>query len=138
MTVRVLFYLPFGSDFLDWGMGVLFWILSLILIGGCLWILVFLVDSSFLPIKEKDGIVTNKYIVPAHTTTTYIQVGKVMVPQTHYHETTYNLEITIDGISDDISLYEKDYEGAKVGLICHCKYTSGRILNTIYIKETNW
>ncbi len=127
---------PFtDNDWMGYVLGVLMWLLSLLIVGGLLWLAVWLIDSSFMPIKEKDGVITNKYIVPAHTTTTYVMSGKIMIPITTYHSTTYNLEITIDELEDDVCVYENYYDNISVGQTVHCKYTNGRIKKSLYIKS---
>ena len=127
---------PFSdNDWLGYIFGGLMWILSLAIIGGFLWLSVWLIDSSFMPIKEKDGIVTNKYIIPAHVTTTYVMSGKVMIPITTYHNTSYNIEITIDNLEDDVCIYEGYYDVVLIGQKIHCKYTNGRIKKSLYIKS---
>lgn len=126
---------PFtGNDWAASTLGILLRILSLIIVGVLLWLFVWLIDSSFVPIKEKDGVCTNKYIVPAHTTTT-LMGGKIMIPVRTYHNTTYNLEITIDELEDDVVVSKKHYRNISVGQKVHCKYTNGRLKNSLYIKS---
>jgi hypothetical protein len=72
---------PFQDNgWLWYTIGILMWLLFLFIVGLLLWLSVYLIDSSFLPIKEKGGIVTNKYIVPAHTTITLVSNGKTSTP----------------------------------------------------------
>ena len=127
---------PFqDNDWLSYTIGILMWILFLFIACLLLWLSVYLIDSSFLPIKEKDGIVANKYIVPAHTTITFVSNGKTSTPIIIYHPTTWNLSISIDGIYDDVSVNEGYYDYIPIGKVLHCKYTNGRILNSLYIKD---
>ena len=127
---------PFTEgDWLGYILGGLMWILTIAIVGGLLWLSVWLIDSSFLPIKEKEGTITNKYIIPAHTTTTYIMSGKVMIPITSYISTSYDVEITIDGITDDVCLNQGYWNTVEVGQKLCCQYTNGRILKSLYIKS---
>ena len=127
---------PFtDNDWMSYVLGVFMWLLLLLIVGGLFWLSVWLIDSSFMPVKEKDGVVTNKYIVPAYITTTYVMNGGVVTPITTYHDTTYNLEITIDKLEDDVCVYENYYDSISVGQKVHCEYTNGRIKKSLYIKS---
>lgn len=127
---------PFAEkDWLGYVLGVFIWALSLAVVGLLLWLALWLIDSSFLPVKEKDGVVTKKYIVPAHTTTTFVMSGEVMVPIIHSHPTTHNLEIGIEGLSDNVSVFEDYYATVSLGQKVHCRYATGRLRNSLYIKS---
>lgn len=127
---------PFtDGDWIGYILGGLMWILTIAIVGGLLWLSVWLIDSSFLPLKEKEGTITNKYYVPAHTTTTFIMSGKVMIPITNYYDTSYEIEITIDGIADDVCLNQGYWNTVEVGQKLCCQYTNGRILKSLYIKS---
>ncbi len=81
---------PFTEgDWIGYILGGLMWILTIAIVGGLLWLSIWLIDSSFLPLKEKQGIVTEHYYVPAYTTTTYVMSGKVMIPITNYIYDSY-------------------------------------------------
>lgn len=127
---------PFkSSDWFDYVLGVLFWALSIGFITGFIYLSILIIDSSYLPIKEKDGVVTNKYTIPEHSTMCFLKSGKVMIPIFIHHDTSYNIEITIDNLKDDISTYEDYYNGVSIGQKIHCEYTNGRIKKSLYIKS---
>ena len=45
---------PFTEgDWIGYILGGLMWILTITIVGGLLWLSVWLIDSSFLPLKEK-------------------------------------------------------------------------------------
>lgn len=130
------FYIdPFRGDFWEGLVGVLTWILTLLLLGFVSVLLGWLIDSSFLPIKEDNGVVVEKYVIPAHSSTTYSYVGKVMIPHTTHYSDRYVIEIEINGLKDNLSLKQNSWSKVKLGDILHCSYTSGRIFNTIYIES---
>jgi hypothetical protein len=134
--LRTMLIEPFKDrDWIGGILGVLMWFIFLLFTGLLLWGMLWLIDSSYLPIKQKEGVVTNKSYSPAYTTTNMIMVGKVMIPTTQYHDEEYDIEITIDGLTDNVSLYQDYWNTVKVGDKWCCKYTNGRILNSLYIKS---
>lgn len=136
---KMLLIEPFqDNDWLGYIMGILLWIITLVIVIGLFWFTVWIVDSSFLPIKQGIGIVTNKYIIPAHTTTNYIMTGKVLIPIISYHSVSYNVDVSINDLIDDISMCEYDWSILSIDQKVTCKYTNGRILNSLYIQEISW
>jgi hypothetical protein len=114
---------PFTDDG-DWAgytLGVLIWILTIAIVGLLLWLSVWLVDSSFLPIKERQGTITNKY--------------EGMILRNNYHHTSYKAEVTIDGIEFDVCLSQDYWDTIEVGQKLCCRYTNGRIMKSLYIKS---
>lgn len=126
------------GDWIDYILGGLMWILTITIVGGLLWLSVLLINSSFLPLKEKEGVVTEHYYVPAHTTKTYMMVGKIMMPQTHYHDDSFEITVEIDGLTDNVCLYQNSWSTIKAGDKFCFKYTNGRIFKTLYIKSFCW
>jgi hypothetical protein len=127
---------PFtDGDWMGYILGGLMWILTIAIVGGLLWLSVWLIDSSFLPLKEKEGVVTEHYYVPAHTTTTYVMSGKVMIPITNYIDDSYEITVEIDGLTDNVCLYQSNWSEIKVGDKFCFNYTNGRICKTLYIKS---
>jgi hypothetical protein len=129
---------PFTDRYNDWTdylFGTFMWLIALSLITGFLWLSGWLIDSSFLPTKQKQGIVTNHYFVPAHTIHGYHHVGKVLVPYTTYVSERYMVTIKIDGLTDDVSLYKSFWNKVNVGDKLCCEYTNGRLLSTLYIQS---
>jgi len=116
-------------------MGIIAWLISLIVFGLIAWLFGWLIDSSYLPIKEKDGVIVDKYIRPAHYTTTYINSGKVLVPINTFHRESYHIEVEIDDMRDDVSIYLNDFSKKEIGDKIHCEYTNGRLFKTMYIQS---
>ena len=110
------------------------WLIVLFILSIFLYFMVWIVDSSFLHIKQKEGIITYKEIIPAHTTTTFTHVGKVTIPQTHYNPTAYEIEIAIDNLSNVFEVSYEDYNNIDINQKVYCEYTNGRILHSLYIK----
>lgn len=117
----------------EYFIGILMWTLSLIVFGLISWLFLWLIDSTYLPIKEKEGVITDKYINPVHYSRTYIKSGNVMMPINTFHSESYNLEVEIDNMEDDISICLSDYNSKEIGDKIQCKYSNGRIFKTIYI-----
>jgi hypothetical protein len=113
---------PFtDGDWAGYVLGVLIWILTIAIVGLLLWLSVWLVDSSFLPIKEKQGTITDK------------RKGIVIV--NNYCHTSYEIEITIDGVQYDGCLNQDYWNSVEVGQKLYCRYTNGRIIKSLYIKS---
>ena len=126
---------PFeNGDWLGYAVGILMWITTFATLFLLTCLVVWFIDASFMPIKEKKGVITNKEIIPEHTTTTYTRIGTMTVPQIHHHATAYNISIDIDGLTDDVEVSLGEYNSMYIGQIIDCKYTNGRILNSLYIK----
>jgi len=123
---------PFtDNDWMNCILGGLMWILIIAIVGGLLW----LIDSSFLPLKEKEGVITEHYYVPAHTTTTYVISGKLMIPTTNYIDNSYEITVEIDGLTDNVCLYQSNWSEIKIGDKICFNCTNGRISKTLYIKS---
>lgn len=78
--------------------------------------------------KEMErGVVINKEIIDGHYRTNYIYVGKVMVPQTYYIPTSYNLlvmdtirtlsfgKLKVEEYTNNIEVSAKEYYQTNVG-----------------------
>jgi len=119
----------------EYFLGILMWLFSLFVFGLIAWLFGRLIDSTYLPIKEDNGIVTNKFIRPAHYVTTYIKSGEVLVPITNFYDESYNITIKIDEMTDDVSIYQSSYNSIEIGEKLHCKYTNGRLFKTMHIQN---
>lgn len=131
--LREMLIEPFEDE--DYFLGIFMWILTVIAVGLIALFFGWIIDSSYLPIKEKEGIVIDKYIRPAHYTTTYINSGKILVPMNTFHRESYHIEVEIDDMRDEISIYQNDFNSKEIGDKIHCEYTNGRIFKTMYIKS---
>ncbi len=119
----------------EYFIGIFAWIITLIIVVPTVWFSLWLIDSSFLPQKDAVGAVVSKEIIPEHTTTTYTMCGKVMIPITNHYDTEWVINIDINGLTDDYHVYESIYDEIKIGDKIPCKYTNGRIFNSLYIQE---
>ena len=126
-----------GNNTNDYILGLIAWVVLLIFTFGIIWLSVFLFDSSFLSVKEEDCIVTNKYIVPSKTTTTYINSGKTFSPIIIFYPETYNIQVKLNDSAYSVIVNKFYYNNVNIGQKIRCKYTNGRITNSFYIKELN-
>ncbi len=119
----------------EYFLGILMWLLFLIFFVLIIWLFAWLIDSSYLPIKEDIGVITDKYIIPSHHSTTYIKSGELLVPITNYYDESYHITIQINEMCDDVSICESSYNSIEVGQKLNCKYTNGRLFKTLYIQS---
>ncbi len=122
-------------------MNILFGILVL-LIGG---IVIFVIYEIIIAIYHKTlryemflstAKVCNKEYEGEHTTTTMTMVGKVMVPQTHYHDEEYNVYLMYDRKQycfDDENLYKSVNVGDMVRVLVHEGYNKRNELKHVYL-----
>jgi len=118
--------------------GILSWILTLIICGLIAWGSLYLVDSVGLQEKKDSGVVVNKWFEPSHTTTSFMMVGKVLIPQTHHYPDSWMVEIKIHDLTDNVSLYEIDWNSLSINQKVSCTYKEGRIYNSLYIGNVSW
>ncbi len=133
--LKEVFIEPFTDNWVGYVIGSICWMLSIFLLIVFISLIVWLIDSSFLPMKQKEGVVINKTYTPAHMNTSVISTGKAVIPITTYISDSYEITIQIDGITDNISLCHGDWNKIKVGEKLLCKYTNGRILKSLYINS---
>lgn len=134
--LRFILIEPFESnDWIGYLLGVVLWLFVLVILVLFVWLIVWFVDSSFLSLKEEQGIITNKYYIQEHTVTTYVPCNKIMIPQIVPISASYEVEITIDGLKDNISISESCWNNISIGNKVYCSYTNGRILKSLYIKS---
>lgn len=114
------------------------WILILFGAFLILWGPFILIDSVGLKEKQGEGIVIKKWLEPAHTTTTYVLVGKIMVPQEHFHDNAWKAKIKINDITDDVSFCESDWKKLTINQKFNCTYKNSRICNSLYIEKVLW
>ena len=116
-------------------LGILFWFILLIVIAMVGYGVFYVADKTFTYEYTGQGTVTEKFIVPKHTITTYNKVGDIMIPSTVTVPTSYNLNIRIDGEIDDISISKKYYNKIKEGDSLKCEYQLGSLSNTLYVNS---
>lgn len=119
--------------------GIILGTLMTILLGGILFLIGYgtfhAANSWWVEPTEDEGVIIYKKFTPAHTTTTYVMVNKVMVPQVHYHDDQYTIWIEIGDANDDVNVTERYYNSASIGDKLNCRYKQGRFTDDIYIKD---
>jgi hypothetical protein len=130
------FYLEiFKEGVLGWLMGTVIWLTTLIVLCLLVWGVFYVIDSSWLPTYTQIGEVIGNGYSPEHYTTTYVMSGKIMVPITNYIPESWSITISIDGLTDVVSVSEYNYNIIKIGQKLECDYVTGRISNDIYINS---
>lgn len=100
--------------------------LVLLLVIGLINITLWGIDSSSLPIKQGNGIITSKSITYSYTP--LLDVGRY-----EKNISSYNVVITLNGLSDTITLCKSDYDLLTEGTSITCYYSTGRVFNTLYV-----
>jgi hypothetical protein len=113
----------------------LMWLVLIIIVGLMLWFSVWIIDSSFLTVKESEGKVIERYHIQAYAETIYVVSGKVMIPVTTHHNDSYEVVIEINELTDIFFLQQSDWNNINIGDKVYCKHTNGRILNTLRIES---
>ena len=114
---------------------------------------IFLIASFFFTgcgkecINEYDktitGMVSNREYTPEsqYQTTSYIQMGRMLIPHTNNHTSPakYKVTITVDGFSktfDDEALYNSYIIGDSIDMVVHYKeYNDGSVYKDAAVKE---
>lgn len=133
-----MFIEPFTDGFWMALFGILMWALALLVAGLILCGSLYLIDSVGLKEKQGKGIIIEKWLEPAHKRTTYIWVGKIMVPQTHFYDDIWKAKIRINDITDNVCFYESDWNTLNINQKVDCIYKNGRICNSLYIVNVSW
>ena len=84
------------------------------------------------------GEVIGKEYLPAHYTTTYVMSGKTMIPITNYIPESWNITISIDGLTDNVNVSEYKYNIIEIGRKIECDYVTGRISSGVYINTIRY
>jgi hypothetical protein len=93
-------------------------------------------DTAFCTKLETTATITNKYIVPAYSTTTFINSGKSLIPVTTYNPELYEVKIiTINGESAEGYVSKQNWNEVVVNKNVAVTYHKGRISGNIYIDE---
>lgn len=123
------------DGFLD---GVMRFLLAAAFIGIAfliLWGTYLLIDSTFRAKSEGTGNITGKDFTPAHTTITFINTGKSLIPISHYHPDNWSVAIEVDGKYDWVDVSQEYYNWATVGRKVNVIYYTGRFSGDVYIKR---
>ena len=123
------------SDWVDYLLGVIMWIVFLLVLGLAFLGSFYLLDYCFLTEKEKICKYERKYINEAYVSTTYVISGKATIPVTTYHPREYRAVFELENLKDSYNVGESKYHDLKDGDSFYCKYSIGRISKTLYIKR---
>ena len=126
-TINDFFFSPYSS-FVEKCIGA-FVVLILLIIVGLLGLLSFIaIDSvGITPMKTVVTVVEEKRIIPSHTTTGLIPVGKVMVPTIQHHPKSHRLRFKIDGKEFDYTVEKDFFDGLNAGDKIEVDYGFGRL-----------
>lgn len=128
---------PLDEGFLGYAFLVLLWIINLAVIGLLAYGLLYLIDTAWMPIHNGEGVVINKWFSPAHSVTTYVMSGKIMIPITNFYSDTWYISISVNGISDKVSITYSYFNVVRINDHLNVSYSFGRIWHTINIKSIN-
>lgn len=134
-----------GGVWFEYIIGVFMWIFTIGYISLTSWLFLWLADSSFLPVRNGNGTISDKCYIADHSFTTndtckqclhrYVMSGKLLMPINTYHNESYKIEIEIKGLKGEVYVSSHYFDSVEIGQKLCCTYTMGRILNTIYIKS---
>jgi len=124
------------------GWGWFEWIFAVV-IATIVGLLVFVLILLFLLVepskpgsrKEGMGIVRSKSFTPAHMTTSFMWVGKVMIPMAIHHPDSWCLTMEVGGESAEVGISQEFYERVQPGMSFKIIYTRTFFTNRIKIKE---
>lgn len=134
--LKSIFIDPFIDSGLDEKIvGTIAWLIFIILFGLSTFLFGYIIDSSFLDTKKDNGTVIHKYYTPPHTTTTYMLVGKVLIPQTNYRGSSYTLKVKIGNKIDHIHIQKSSWLSIKIGDEYCFNYVEYRFSNRLDIKS---
>jgi hypothetical protein len=133
--LKMIFIDIFTKDWIGIFVGVFLWATTILVVGLVLCGVLYLVDSSFLPLHKGYGKVISLNFTPAHTTTTMVHTGKVTLPCITHHPDAWSVTVDLQFGSDSIRVKQQFYETLKINDRVKVGYVHGRISNNIYIKE---
>ena len=111
------------------------WVLIIVLIGLSIWGILYLIDTVGMPTQTGAGIIIDKSFSPAHSTTTFMMSGKVMIPITTFHSDAWYIYIQVNDIIGSYQVSNAYFDFAKINQHVDVEYSIGRIWNSIDIKN---
>lgn len=120
---------------------ILFGLIVLLIVGLAIWLIYEIIIQIYhktlryetFPSSAK---VCNKKYKDEYITTTRMMVGKVLLPQTHYHDEEYNVYLMYKGGQyrfDDKELYNSVNIGDIVRVLVHEGYNKKGELKYVYL-----
>lgn len=109
-------------------LAVLMALLMVVLVGLMVWLVYLLIDSVGITATNTTiTVVESKEVVSAHTT--YILVGKVLVPQ--FQPESYRLHFRIDGTRVSSTVEKDFFDNVSIGDRIEVDYGFGRLSNSL-------
>jgi hypothetical protein len=103
-------------------------LLMVVVVALLTWLAYVLVDQvNVTATRSTVSVIEEKHVIPGHTATTLIPMGKVLMPITSYQAATYHLEYQIEGRVIDSSVEKPFYDQAHVGDRMRVEYGRGRL-----------
>lgn len=103
-------------------------LIALFIIGLVGLLSFFLIDSvSITSTKTVVTVVEAKQVVPAHTTTTMVMIGKILHPIITHHPESYYLHFKIDDEELDSGVEKEFFDTVDVGERIEVDYGFGRL-----------
>jgi hypothetical protein len=129
---ETLFELP--DDWLDWLFFITIWILVIGLLGLLIWGIISGINYLFLPEIQGSALIIDQYFTEAHFITTYMMVGKVLVPELIYIPDTWTLIVKIGDKTSNVNVSQDYYNSHLINSIVQVKYSMGRFYG-FWVKE---
>lgn len=126
---------PFRDDWFGKTMGVFAWLIGLFLSFCLLYGVFYLIDSVGVQEKAGYGTVMQKSYTESYYQTTFITVGKTLVPSTAYYPEHWDVYIEVGSLGDYVSVSPGYYDTVKRGDVLHVNYRKGRISGNVYIDK---
>jgi hypothetical protein len=125
------------DSLIDWPWGTL---LALYLFGfllflawGIVYLIWYLLDSSFRPSLRCSGIVTRKRYTPGYWQTTWVSNGKTSYSIMYWVSETYELTVRINPGFGCISVNSSFYNSVTEGVNVYVTYSTGRFSGDVYL-----
>lgn len=126
---------PFKDGIIGRLIGLLIWVSILFFTYFIIYLSFKIIDSSCLSIKTDNAIVIDKYYKEPYTTTSFIMVGKVTVPNIRRHSESYNVKVEINKKFPFTIVTKEIYDSININDIIKCEYANARFSDEIYIKK---
>lgn len=129
----------FKDMFLDWPIGTIFGILVILAISIVVGIIIHALYKTFdewgLATKSTKASVIDFSYRPAHSETSLLHVGDVLVPQFNSYSESWKVQVEIEGKTAWGYVSRRFFENAKRGDSVTVMYTRGRFSGKINIKN---
>lgn len=105
-----------------------------IVVVGLLGLLIYaIIDTAWVrPTGSAHTRIDGGRIVPAHTTTTMMVVGKTVIPHTIHHQTEYYIRFVVLGVALEMSVEKRFFDVVDAGDEIEVTYGIGRLSKEIF------